>query len=408
MDGTAGVASGGGDDGSCSDPEGVGYHPSTPRPTANPKYVCLRSLVGATSSSSNASREAMAPIARKVLDAGARLWVPVASDGSSSSDTDGGAGSPSSPASTLRKPLLRGPRPGAMGSTAAAGMPGSKSRPGTELAVTTNRDKKDSEYEKRQKTLDIITEDGENKDPEDQKRQKVVAEISNNVKDISVQSREIADCLKCLSSHVNQELVMVRDSREKEYMEDQERQKVVEQISSDMKDFAATSWVIAEHLESLSSCADEILQIKIEEREKRETEEKSQKEAANYLKECQSMLSDFVFFMLAFVPWILHKSEETPSPEYYCLTFSVGGLALFGMGGYVLSHLARRSKWIKAVYWITGIAVMATVLLVVYVLFELIPSSFKHMTAIFWVYLCLYLGVGVLLLVAWIRNFYQA
>jgi hypothetical protein len=120
------------------------------------------------------------------------------------------------------------------------------------------------------------------------------------------------------------------------------------------------------------------------------------------------MLSDFVFFMLAFIPWILHKHEETPSPEYYCLIFSIGGLALFGMGGYVLSHLARRSKWIKAVYWITGIAVMATVLLVVYVLFELIPSSFKHMTAIFWVYLCLYLGVGVFLLVAWIRNFYQA
>jgi hypothetical protein len=110
MDGTAAVASGVGDDGSCSDPAGVGSRSSTPRPTANPKYVCLRSLVGAASSSSNASREAMPPIARKVLDAGARLWVPVASDGSGGSDTDGSAGSASSPASTLRKPLLRGPR----------------------------------------------------------------------------------------------------------------------------------------------------------------------------------------------------------------------------------------------------------------------------------------------------------
>jgi hypothetical protein len=120
------------------------------------------------------------------------------------------------------------------------------------------------------------------------------------------------------------------------------------------------------------------------------------------------MLSDFVFFVLAFIPWILHKDEKAPSAEFYALTFSVSGLALFGMGGYVLSHLARTSKWIKAVYWISGIAVMATILMVVYVLFELIPPSFKHMTFIFWVYLCLYLVVGVFLLVAWIRNFRQA
>uniref|UniRef100_A0ACD5UC93 Uncharacterized protein n=1 Tax=Avena sativa TaxID=4498 RepID=A0ACD5UC93_AVESA len=210
-----------------------------------------------------------------------------------------------------------------------------------------------------------------------------------------------------MSSHVNQELAERRDSREKD-TEDQERQKVVEQISIDVKDFAATSWVIAEHLESLSSCADEILQIKIEEREKRETEEKSQKEDANFLKECQSMLSDFVFFMLAFIPWLLHKNEETPSTEYYCLTFSVSGLVLFSISGYALSHLARSSRWIKAVYWISGIAIMATILLVVYVLFELIPSSFQHMTFAFWVYLCLYLGVGLFLLMAWIHNFVQA
>uniref|UniRef100_A0ACD5V730 Uncharacterized protein n=1 Tax=Avena sativa TaxID=4498 RepID=A0ACD5V730_AVESA len=236
-------------------------------------------------------------------------------------------------------------------------------------------------------TLDIIIEDREKKDLEDQKRQKVVEEISNNVKDISVRSSEIVERLKCMSSHVNQELAVRRDSREKD-TEDQERQKVVEQISIVVKDFAATSWVIAEHLESLSSCADE--------------------EDANFLNECQSMLSDFVFFMLAFIPWLLHKNEETPSTEYYCLTFYVSGLVLFGISGYVVSHLAHSSRWIKAVYWISGIAIMATILLVVYVLFELIPSSFQHMTAAFWVYLCLYLGVGLFLLMAWIRNFVQA
>ncbi|PNT65357.1 uncharacterized protein LOC106866737 isoform X2 [Brachypodium distachyon] len=215
-------------------------------------------------------------------------------------------------------------------------------------------------------------------------KQESVDEVLNNAKHLSVQSQEILKHLERLCSQACKVLEIKNEDRIKSDLAEERKQQLIEDVASHLKDLVAKTSLKADDLKRISFQA--------------------KKDDAMLLK-CQTVLTDFVFFMLL-VPWLVHTHDEKSHPVgFYIRLFAVSVLAFLGMVGYLMSHIVRGAKWRQAVYCITIVSVLSTMGLVAFALFSLIPLDYGHYTAVSWIYPGAFVLVGIILLVSWCSNY---